>query len=91
MSAFSSKLGSAMTAFLEYRSALGYSRVHFQQALQNLDKFIVAEYPSAEELSGEIVSGWVDTQTGNRDQKTSCVRLFGEYLNSVGQTAYVHV
>lgn len=89
MIAFSSNLGSAMRAFLEYRSALGYSRVHFQQALQNLDKFVVAEYPSAEELTGEIVSDWVDAQIGNRDQKTSCVRLFGEYLNSVGQNAYV--
>jgi integrase len=89
MSTFSSKLGAAMTAFLEYRSALGYSRVHFQQVLQNLDKFIVAEYPSAGELSGEIVSDWVEAQIGNRDQKTSCVRLFGEYLNSVGQKAYV--
>jgi integrase len=78
-----------MTAFLDYRSALGYSRIHFQQALKNLDKFIVAEYPSAEELTGEIVSDWVDAQVGNRDQKTSCVRLFGEYLNSVGRTAYV--
>jgi len=36
MSAFSSKLGSAMTEFLDYRSALGYSRVHFRQALQIL-------------------------------------------------------
>ena len=89
MSAFSSNLGPAMAAFLEYRSALGYSRVHFQQALQNLDKFVVDEYPSAEYLTGEIVSDWVDAQIGNRDQKTSCVRLFGEYLNSVGQTAYV--
>jgi integrase len=89
MSAFSSKIGSAMTAFLDYRSALGYSRVHFRQALQNLDDFIVSEYPSAEELSGGIVSDWVDAQIGNRDQKTSCIRLFGEYLNSVGQTAYV--
>ena len=78
-----------MSAFLDYRTALGYSCVHFQQALQNLDHFISAEYPSAEELSGEIVSDWVDAQIGNRDQKTSCVRLFGEYLNSVGQTAYV--
>jgi site-specific recombinase XerD len=89
MSAFSSNLGLAMTAFLDYRSALGYSRIHFRQALQNLDRFIVAEYPSAEELSGEIVSDWIDAQIGNRDQKTSCVRLFGEYLNSVGRTAYV--
>lgn len=89
MSAFSSNLGEAMAAFLDYRRALGYSQVHFQQALQNLDRFIVAEFPSAEELSGEIVSAWVDAQIGNRDQKTSCVRLFGEYLNSVGKTAYV--
>jgi len=89
MSAFSSRLGPAMMAFLDYRSALGYSRVHFQQALQNLDRFITAEYPSAEELSGEIVSDWIDAQVGNRDQKISCVRLFGEYLNSIGQTAYV--
>jgi integrase len=89
MKAFSSKLGAAMTAFLEYRTALGYSRIHFQDALRNLDKFIVAEYPRAEQLSGEIVSGWVDAQIGNREQKTSCIRLFGEYLNSVGETAYV--
>jgi len=78
-----------MTAFLDYRSALGYSRENYRQALQNLDKFIAEEYPDAEELSGEIVSGWVDIQIGNRGTKTSCVRLFGEYLNSVGQTAYV--
>jgi len=89
MSALSSKLGPAMTAFLDYRSALGYSLTHFQQALRNLDHFISAEYSDAEELSGEIVSAWVDAQIGNRDQKTSCVRLFGEYLNATGQTAYV--
>ena len=35
------------------------------------------------------MSGRVSAQIGNRDQKTSRVRLFGEYLNSVGQTAYV--
>jgi len=89
MRAFSSKLGSMMVAFLDYRSALGYSRKHFQEALQNLDRYIVSEYPDAEELSYELVSDWINAQVGNLDQKTSCVRLFCEYLNSVGQTAYV--
>jgi integrase len=89
MSGFTSKLGSSMTAFLEYRDALGYSRRHFHQALGNLDRFIIDEYPDAGGLTGEIVSGWIAAQAGNLDQKTSCVRLFGEYLNSMGREAYV--
>jgi integrase len=78
-----------MAAFLDYSSALGYSRRHFHDALRNLDKFILAEYPDEESLTGDIVTDWVTAQIGNQDQKTSCVRLFAEYLNSIGQTAYV--
>jgi len=89
MSGFSCKLGSMMAAFLDYRSALGYSRRHFHDALRSLDKFILAEYPDEESLTGDIVTDWVTAQVGNQDQKTSCVRLFAEYLNSIGQTAYV--
>lgn len=89
MRAFESKLGPMMTAFLDYRVALGYSRKHFQEVLRQLDKYIFSEYPNAEELSGEIVTEWMNAQTGNIDQKTTCVRLFAEYLNSIGHTAYV--
>jgi len=48
MSGFSCRLGSMMSAFLDYRSALGYSRRHFHDVLKNLDKFILAEYPDEE-------------------------------------------
>lgn len=89
MSKMKSKLGPAMMAFLDYRSALGYSRTNYQEILNSFDRFIVIEYPGASELSGEIVSDWLAAQIGNRGQKTSCVRLLGEYLNSIGQAAYV--
>lgn len=89
MKVFNSKFGSLMTAFLDYRVALGYSRRHFQEVLGQLDRYIFSEHPNAEELSGELVTGWMNVQTGNIDQKTTCIRLFGEYLNSVGHGAYV--
>ena len=89
MIGFSCKLGAMMATFLDYRSALGYSRRHFHDALRSLDKFILAEYPDEESLTGKIVTDWITAQIGNQDQKTSCVRLFAEYLNSIGQEAYV--
>jgi len=89
MKVFKSKLGSLMSDFLEYRVALGYSRRHFQEVLSLLDRYIIFECAHAEELSGELVTSWMNEQTGNIDQKTTCIRLFGEYLNSVGHNAYI--
>jgi len=89
MSTFSSPFAESMKAFLDYRAALGYARTHNQEVLANLDRFIVAEYPAATELTNDLVMRWVGAQTGNLGQKTSSIRMYAEYLLSTGANAYV--
>lgn len=89
MSAFKSQLSVQMEAFLNYRDALGYSRKHNKVTLSSLDRFIVSEYPAADELTNEIVLKWFGAQTGNLSHKAAGVRLFAEYLKSIGYEAYV--
>ena len=89
MSVFASQFAESMKAFLDYRSALGYSRTHIQEVLASLDRFIVTECLAETELTNDIIMKWIGAQTGNLGQKTSAVRMYAEYLLSIGANAYV--
>jgi len=89
MSNFISALGPAMDAMLDYREALGYSRKTHSGILSSIDRFFAAHYPNAETLTQDAVLEWLDGQCSGLGEKATALRVFGRYLVSIGEKAYV--
>lgn len=61
--------------------------------LKRFDKFTLEKYPSAKTLTKEIVLDWCCKKTyeatANQLSRTSIIRQFGKYLDSIGVKAYI--
>jgi site-specific recombinase XerD len=81
-------------AFLNYREALGFSRVSYESALQNFDRYAAINHTGCEILNREIVTGWIgqqlDKSRGGAIKKATAIRQFGRYLKAVGKESYIH-
>lgn len=93
MSKFISHFADYLETMLSYREALGFSRYSHEPHLLNFDRYAVTNYPNSLLLEKNIVISWLDelmekgVQTLNA--KASAIRLFGKYLTSIGQMAYI--
>ncbi len=93
MKAFSSQFATHMENMIEYRMALGYSKNTYRSRLMAFDRFISEKYPDISELSKNVIDDWLMPLSSNetvaaRKSRASIVRIFAEYLNSVGENAY---
>ena len=89
MSKFVSSFSSEMTAMLDYREALGFSRKTHEATLMKLDCFCANNYPEAQCLTKEIAMEWVSEQWSGIKEKSTAIRLFGKYLSAVGKESFI--
>lgn len=80
-------------SFVELKQALGYKYDTEVGHLKRFDKFTVEKYPGATLLTKEIVLTWCSKKTyeaqANQSTRTSIIRQFGKYLDSIGIKAYI--
>lgn len=88
-----SSFANHIEAFLNYREALGFSRVSYENALQNFDRHAASNHFGCEILSKEIVTGWINEQLdksrGGAAIKATAIRQFGKYLSAMGTGSYI--
>jgi integrase len=82
-----------ITAMLEYRTALGLAENTAVSPLKRFDHYCAEHYRERETLTKEMVFDWLgvltEDGTVNVSSYASSVRRLAEYMNAVGQSAYV--
>ena len=91
MSKFKSNFAPTIDAMLEYRVALGLSASTLANPLGHFDRYCAEHYPDSTALTKEMIFDWLTTRAENSNVSSdaSAVRKLGEYLNAVGQIAYI--
>jgi len=74
--------------YLDYREALGYSRLTDGRMLAKFDKYCSFNQPEAVELTRDIVCGWIDYEDTNVPNKITAIRNFAKYMKAHGCDAY---
>jgi len=77
-----------ITKYLDYREALGYSRATDGRMLARFDKYCAVNHPEANELTREVVSGWIDSENTSIPNKTTAIRNFAKHLQAHGCNVY---
>jgi hypothetical protein len=79
--------------YVELKQAIGYKFNTEAHHLKRFDNFIGERYPEASFLTKEIVLEWCRKKTYEAQQnqctRTSLIRQFGIYLDSIGVKAYI--
>jgi len=93
MISFNSKFAPMITAMLEYRVALGLSENTSGYQLKRFDNYCSMHFPECETLNKELVFDWLgeltETDSSNINKYAAAIRHLAEYMNAVGQAAYV--
>ena len=89
MSEFVSRLAPAMSALLDYRVALGYSRKTHELHFASIDHFFANKYPDADCLTQSAVMEWLAAQCGDVVKKATAIRILGRYMSAIGKESYV--
>jgi integrase len=74
--------------YLDYREALGYSRIADGRMLARFDKHCAVNQPEATELTRDVVCGWIDSENANAPNKITAIRNFARYMEAHGHDAY---
>ena len=89
---YSSHFAKHIQSYLTFRESRGFKAQPYEKQLAYFDCWCAKNHPDAQELSREIVFQWINEEEpeliGVRARVTS-IRMFGEYLNAIGDTAYV--
>lgn len=79
--------------YIELKRAVGYKFDTEAGRLKCFDKFTHEKYPEVDGLTKEIVLDWCAKKTyeaqANQSSRTSIIRQFGKYLESIGVTTYI--
>ncbi|MDP1573897.1 MAG: tyrosine-type recombinase/integrase [Coxiellaceae bacterium] len=79
--------------FIELKKAVGYKYITVEGRLKRFDNFTLEKYPKTKILTKEIVLNWCSKKTyeaqANQSTRTTTIREFGKYLDSIGIKAYV--
>lgn len=79
--------------YVDLKRAIGYKFNEEASHLKRFDIFILEKYPEVTGLTKEIVLDWCSKKTyeaqANQNHRTSLIRKFGEYLDSIGVKAYI--
>ncbi len=93
MTDYISFFAQSMRDMVEYRASLGYKAVSYEDGLRHLDRFIAENYPEETALTKQIVLNYTspreDDRVTSRQRRAVIVRLFAEYLVSIGKEAYI--
>jgi integrase/recombinase XerD len=78
---------------VELKRAVGYKYDTDSRQLRRFDRFTLEKYPHATELTKEIVLDWCSKKSyetqANLCSRSSIIRQFGKYLDSIGVKAYI--
>ena len=78
---------------IELKQAVGYKYHTEAVRLKCFDSFTLEKYPKVTTLTKEIVIDWCSKKTyeaqANQCSRTSTIRQFGKYLDSIGTKAYI--
>lgn len=82
-----------LQSHIELKRALGYKYETDAEHLIRFDRFTMQKYPNARALTKEIVLEWCSKRVyeaqANQLSRTSIIRQFGKYLDSIGIKAYI--
>lgn len=87
-----SGLAEDMKSMLDFRESMGFSCDSYRHHFKSLDRFCNEHYPTAVELSEDIVFGWLQVHPGEIDvlnHRASAIRMLGKYIVSTGKKAYI--
>jgi integrase len=93
MISFNSKFASVITEMLDYRVALGLSGNTLRHQLKCFDSYCYVQRPESDMITKEFVFNWLndlfEKGTENISNFATALRKLAEYMNAVGQPAYV--
>jgi len=79
--------------YIKLKQAIGYKYDTEATHLKRFDKFTLEKYPEATVLTKKIVLDWCSKKTyeaqANQCSRTSIIRQFGKYLDSIVIDAYI--
>jgi integrase len=87
---FESVFAGRLSAMLEFRAARGYKRDTYLNHYIRFDRYCCAQRCENHGLTLELVHEWLESDdTYELARRATAIRLFGQYLDAVGETAYV--
>ncbi len=89
MDEFVSGMAADITAMLDYREALGYSRKSQGAILKSFDRFCANCFDGFDVLTKEMVFAWLEEQHSGMPAKAAALRALGHYMKATGKDAYV--
>jgi len=79
--------------YVKLKQAIGYNYEAEAGNLKRFDRFTSEKYPNDSTLTKEIVLDWCNKKSyealGNQNARTSIIRQFAQYLDSIGIKAYI--
>jgi integrase len=90
MYSFESVFAGRLLSMLEFRAARGYKRDTYLDHYIRFDRHCCNQKIEDLKLTMELVHGWLESDdTYELAKRTTAIRLFGQYLDAIGETAYV--
>jgi integrase len=75
---------------LDFRAARGFKRDTYLNHYIRFDFYCCDKKYENPELTFDLVHEWLESEdTYERAKRATAIRLFGKYLNAIGETAYV--
>lgn len=93
MNVFTSVFALLINTMLDYREALGYSRVTHSANLQAFDRYCAERGIEKAALTKKLVWSYINDLSAKKrsgmKEKAATLRLFGKYLCGIGKSAFV--
>lgn len=90
MYSFESVFADRLASMLEFREARGYRRDTYLNHYIRFDRYCCVKMCENPELTLEIVHEWLESEDSYElANRATAIRLFGQYLEAIGETAYV--
>jgi len=87
---FESVFADSLIAMLDLREARGYKRETYLIHYIRFDRHCAEQHYESPTLTSEIVHGWLESNDSYElARRATAIRLFGQYLDAIGETAYV--
>lgn len=92
-SVFIGPFRSEMQDFIFLKRSVGYKYNSEPGILSRFDRYLAVNYPQADALSKEAVTGWcsktMHETAANHCSRASVIRQFSKYLSSIGIRAWI--
>ena len=90
MYSFKSVFAGRLASMLEFRAARGYKRETYLNHYIRFDRYCYGQECENQELTSELVHEWLESEdTSEHAKRATAIRLFGQYLDAIGETAYI--